>query len=70
MEITILGYTKSPNSEDLYCSGTYGSYKASDSGKVKVNEVPVISIPSRITVTDDDGNKVVKKCCSCLHSGN
>lgn len=55
-----LGYTKSPNSEDLYCSGTYGSYKASDSGKVKVNEVPVISIPSRITVTDDDGNKVVK----------
>lgn len=64
-----LGYTKSPNSEDLYCSGTYGSYKASDSGKVKVNEVPVISIPSRITVTDDDGNKVVK-CCSCLHSGN
>lgn len=55
-----LGYTKSPNSEDLYCSGTYGSYKASDSDKVKVNEVPVISIPSRITVTDDDGNKVVK----------
>lgn len=56
-----LGYTKSPNSDDLFVSGSnYGNsdYSASDKDKVSVNSVPVISIPSKITVTDKDGNKV------------
>lgn len=58
-----LGYMKSPNSEDLFCCGNnYGSqdYYASDRSKVSADGVPVVSIPSRITVTDKDGNKSIK----------
>lgn len=56
-----LGYTKSPNSDDLYVSGAnYGNsdYYAKDKGKVSANSVPVISVPSKITVEDESGNKV------------
>ncbi len=55
-----LGYKISPNSDDLFCAGTYGEYKASDAKKVDVGSVPVISIPSKITVEDENGNKSIK----------
>ena len=50
------------NSEDLFCSGYhYGDLGESiDYDKVDINSVPVISIPSKITVRDDAGNKSIK----------
>lgn len=49
-------------SDDLFCSGYhYGDLgEAIDYDKVDINSVPVISIPSKITVRDDDGNKSIK----------
>ena len=40
----------------LMCEGTYGKFKASDySSSVNPNTVPVISFPSRVTFTENDG---------------
>ena len=50
------------NSDDLFCSGYhYGDLGESiDYDKVDINSVPVISIPSKITVRDEAGNKSIK----------
>lgn len=41
----------------LLCLGNYGNLKGSDYSKAKLNDVPVISFPSKVTLQDSDGNK-------------
>lgn len=54
-------YSSAPQSNVLMCLGTYGSLcKASDYKKAKVNNVPVISFPSRVTRKDSNGNFIDK----------
>lgn len=44
----------------LMCLGTYGKFSSSDKNKAKVNAVPVISFPSRVTFAEtDDGEKTL-----------
>lgn len=41
----------------LLCLGTYGDLKGSDTDKAKLNDVPVISFPHKVTLMDKDGVK-------------
>ncbi len=43
----------------LLCLGTYGNLNGSDVSKAKLEDVPVISFPSKVTLMDKDGNKTV-----------
>ncbi len=43
----------------LLCLGTYGNLKGSDVKKAKLEDVPVVSFPSKVTLMDKDGNKTV-----------